>query len=582
MAAAAPVPTSQPDRPNPEGLRVAPPRIPNGRRAIVIGGGIGGLTTGALLARRGWEVVIYDLAIVPGGCASTFRRRGFTFDVGATQVAGLEPGGIHHRIFQELAIALPAATPCDPACAVFLPGETEPISVWRDPARWQAERQRQFPGSEPFWKLMGDLFHWSWNFQSRDPVLPPRNAWDVVQLLQALRPETLLTVPYTLATVGDALRGYGLGGDRRLKMFLDLQLKLYSQVDADETALLYAATALGVSQAPLGLWHLEGSMQVLSDRLVAALTRDGGTLRMRHRVEQIWVNDGRATGVVVRDLKTDALHCDRADVIIANVPAQNLTKLVHLGGNHPPANHPTHSVNSANTADSDHPADAGDSGDPAAAATPLPTPPHTTTALPPLNQWLWRGYQHRTDKLPEPSGAFVVYLGVKAEAIPADCPPHLQFFDDPEGPIGENNSLFVSVSRPGDGRAPEGMATITASSFTDPRLWWAQCEDYAALKQAYTDQAIARLAQFFTLTPDTIIHREAATPRTFVQFTGRDRGYVGGLGQRVSTFGPFGYANRTPIPGLWLVGDSTHPGEGTAGVSYSALTTVRQITAEWA
>lgn len=563
MSAAVPVPPYQSDRPDPEISLVAPPRIPNGRRAIVVGGGMGGLTAGALLARRGWEVVIYDLAIVPGGCASTFQRRGFTFDVGATQVAGLEPGGIHHRIFQELAIALPAATPCDPACAVFLPGETEPIAVWRDPVRWQAERQRQFPGSEPFWKLMGDLFRWSWNFQGRDPVLPPRNAWDLGQLLQALRPETLLTVPYTFATVGDALRGYGLGGDRRLKTFLDLQLKLYSQVDADETALLYAATALGVSQAPLGLWHLEGSMQVLSDRLVAALTRDGGTLAMRHRVEKIWVNDGRATGVVVRDLKTDALHCDRADVIIANVPAHNLTKLVYLGGDHPATAHPANPAN------------------PQASAEPLPAMPRTTSALSPLNQWLWRGYQRRTDKLPEPSGAFVVYLGVKMAAIPADCPPHLQFFDDPEGPIGENNSLFVSVSRPGDGRAPEGMATITASSFTDPRLWWPPCEDYAALKQRYTETAIARLAQFFHLTPDTILHCEAATPRTFVQFTGRDRGYVGGLGQRVSTFGPFGYANRTPIPGLWLVGDSTHPGEGTAGVSYSALTTVRQITAEW-
>jgi phytoene dehydrogenase-like protein len=52
---------------------------------------------------------------------------------------------------------------------------------------------------------------------------------------------------------------------------------------------------------------------------------------------------------------------------------------------------------------------------------------------------------------------------------------------------------------------------------------------------------------------------------------------VGGVGQRVSTFGPFGIANRTSIAGLWLVGDSTHPGEGTAGVSYSALTVVRQI-----
>ena len=47
----------------------------------------------------------------------------------------------------------------------------------------------------------------------------------------------------------------------------------------------------------------------------------------------------------------------------------------------------------------------------------------------------------------------------------------------------------------------------------------------------------------------------------------------------VPTFGPFGFANRTPIKNLWLVGDSTHPGEGTAGVSYSALTVVRQMEA---
>ena len=67
-------------------------------KIVVCGAGIGGLTTAALLAHRGYEVQVFDQAIIPGGCASTFKRRGFTFDVGATQVAGLEPGGIHHRI----------------------------------------------------------------------------------------------------------------------------------------------------------------------------------------------------------------------------------------------------------------------------------------------------------------------------------------------------------------------------------------------------------------------------------------------------------------------------------------------------
>ncbi|MGB3571668.1 MAG: NAD(P)-binding protein, partial [Phormidesmis sp.] len=121
------------------------------KKVVVVGAGIGGLTAAALLAHRGYEVKVFDQAIVPGGCASTFKRRGFTFDVGATQVAGLEPGGIHHQIFKELEIDLPEASECDPACAVFLPGEQTPINVWRDPQRWQAERERQFPGSAPLW-----------------------------------------------------------------------------------------------------------------------------------------------------------------------------------------------------------------------------------------------------------------------------------------------------------------------------------------------------------------------------------------------------------------------------------------------
>ncbi|GAB1541255.1 C-3',4' desaturase CrtD [Scytonema sp. NUACC21] len=499
-------------------------RVGNSKsRVAVIGAGIGGLTAGALLARKGYSVLILDRALVPGGCASTFKRKGFTFDVGATQVAGLEPGGIHHRIFSELEIDLPKATPCDPACAVYLPGEDTPINVWRNPEKWKEERQRQFPGSEMFWQLMAALFKASWEFQGRDPVLPPRNLWDLLQLTKAVRPSTFITVPYTLFTVGDALRAYGLAEDYRLRLFLDLQLKLYSQVDAEETALLYAATALSVSQEPQGLYHLHGSMQALSDRLVEALERDGGKLLMRHSVEHINVEKGKATGVVIRNQKTGEVWTEPVDHVVANVTVQNLVQL--------------------------------------------------------LGEKVPRGYKQRVEKLPPSSGAFVVYLGVDASAIPSECPPHLQFLYDPNGPIGDNNSLFVSVSRPGDGRAPDGDATIIASSFVDTDPWW-RTEDYEGLKQHYTQDAIRRLAKFFYLKPETIIHIEAATPRTFARYTARDKGIVGGIGQRIPTFGPFGFANRTPIARLWLVGDSTHPGEGTAGVSYSALTVLRQIEAQ--
>ena len=490
-------------------------------KVIIIGGGIGGLTAGALLARYGYQVSIFEQAYVPGGCASTFKRRGFTFDVGATQVAGLEPGGIHDRLFRELGVESPSAKICDPACAVFLPGENEPINVWRDPEKWQRERQRQFPGSEGFCGLLKGLFEVSWRFQSRDPVLPPRNLWDLTELIKAVRLDTLITVPFALMTVGDALGLYGLHEDYRLRTFLDLQLKLYSQVDAKATALLYAATALSVSQAPQGLFHLYGSMQVLSDRLIEALTKHGGKLYLAHKVEQIHTDSQRVTAVTIRNLKTNQTWQENTNQLVGNLTVQDLAKLVDLPN-----------------------------------------------------------YRRRVAKLPPGSGAFVLYLGVAQEAIPPNCPPHLQFLYDYSGPIGENNSLFVSVSQPGDGRAPTGQATITASSFTDTSLWWGATEvDYHKLKQQYIEQAIARLSSYFQLSPNLILHQEAATPRTFARYTARDRGIVGGIGQRVSTFGPFGFATRTPLDNLWLVGDSTHPGEGTAGVSYSAFTVVKQIQA---
>lgn len=493
------------------------------RKVIVIGAGIGGLTAAALLARRGYAVTVFEQAQQLGGCASTFTRRGFTFDVGATQVAGLEPGGIHAEIFSELELPLPAATPCDPACAVYLPGETTPVNVWRDRHRWQVERQQHFPGSEGFWRGLEELFAISWRFQQRQPILPPRSGFDVWQTLRALRPETLLTLPLSLMTVTDWLHLWGLGGDRRLRQFLDLQLKLYSQVDASETALLYGATALCLAQSPHGLYHLHGSMQVLSDALASAIGRDGGQIYPRHLVTQIVVHQSRAVGVKVKDLRSQTTAYIEADHIIANVPAQNLPSL--------------------------------------------------------LGEAMPQGYGHRLKTLPPAAGAFVLYLGVREDAIPPNCAPHLQFLYDGNGPIGENNSLFVSVSQPGDGRAPHGYRTLIASSFTEPNFWRQPDLDYRQTKAAYTQVALARLGQFFDLDPKHIRHCEAATPRTFARYTARLDGIVGGIGQRLSTFGPFGLASRTPVPHLWLVGDSVHPGEGTAGVSYGARTLVQQLLA---
>jgi phytoene dehydrogenase-like protein len=140
--------------------------------------------------------------------------------------------------------------------------------------------------------------------------------------------------------------------------------------------------------------------------------------------------------------------------------------------------------------------------------------------------------------------------------------------------------LFVSVSQDGDGRAPAGKATVIASVFTPARPWFEGEEAaYQARKQRAMAAIQAGLERLLGVGPADWLHGELATPRGFAGWTGRPMGYVGGLGQHPSRFGPFGLASRTPLAGLWLCGDAIHPGEGTAGVSLSALMACRQLLA---
>ena len=486
---------------------------------VVVGAGIAGLTSAAILSKQGLSVTVIESHNQSGGCAGTFKRKNYIFDVGATQVAGLEKGGIHSRIFDFLDVPSPEATILDPACVVDLNDDGMPIPIWYEQSKWIAEQEIHFPGSRRFWKLCNLIHQSNWIFANNNPVLPISNFWDFSQLFKAIVPSNLVTGILLKSTVFDLLRICGLSNNDRLIKFLNLQLKLYSQEDVYNTAALYGSTVLQMCQQPHGLWHLKKSMQSLSEALESSLRKTGVNLIFGQKVNSINFDDLNRCWQISAQSKQKSFVYQAKDLIYS-APPQSLLK--HLKE--------------------------------------------------PLNRK--QSYKNRLINLPDPSGAIVFYSALKKEHIKNTYSNHYQFVSH------EFGSLFVSISEDGDGRAPKGEVTLIASIFTNTKDWFnLDTQDYLKRKKDCLKKISLELESYFDIGSENWLHRELATPLGFERWTNRPNGIVGGLGQNPDIFGLFGLSSRTPYEGLWLCGDSIYPGEGTAGVSQSALMVSRQILA---
>ncbi len=484
---------------------------------VIVGAGIAGLTSAAILSKLGLSVTLIESHNQSGGCAGTFKRKQYIFDVGATQVAGLEKGGIHSKIFDFLDIEPPEATILDPACIVDLRDGSKPIHIWYQNDEWIAEREMQFPGSSKFWQLCTLIHKSNWIFANNNPVMPISNFWDFSQFIKALVPTNLISGLLLKSTVFDLLRLCKLSSDERLIKFLNLQLKLYSQEDVYNTAALYGSTVLQMGQQPYGLWHLKKSMQSLSESLEESLRKTGVNIIFGQEVNAITFDNFKKCWKISAKSKKDSFEYFSNDLIYT-APPQSLLKNLRE----------------------------------------------------PLKKK--QSYKRRLNNLPEPSGALVFYSALRKEHIKSISSNHYQFVSE------ELGSLFVSVSEDGDGRAPIGEVTLIASIFTKTNDWFGLDKyKYVEKKKEYLKKITYELESQFKIASESWLHRELATPLGFEKWTKRPNGIVGGLGQNPDIFGLFGLSSRTPFPGLWLCGDSIYPGEGTAGVSQSALMVSRQI-----
>ena len=74
------------------------------QKVVIIGAGLGGLFTGAILSKEGFEVVILEKNATIGGGLQTFQRFGEHFDTGMHVIGGMHPGGNVWKICRYLGV----------------------------------------------------------------------------------------------------------------------------------------------------------------------------------------------------------------------------------------------------------------------------------------------------------------------------------------------------------------------------------------------------------------------------------------------------------------------------------------------
>lgn len=71
---------------------------------IIIGAGLGGLECANILSRQGLSVLVLERQIQPGGCMQSYKRRETAYDTGLHYVGGLDEGQSLHATFKYLGL----------------------------------------------------------------------------------------------------------------------------------------------------------------------------------------------------------------------------------------------------------------------------------------------------------------------------------------------------------------------------------------------------------------------------------------------------------------------------------------------
>ncbi|WP_035601346.1 phytoene desaturase family protein [Haloferula sp. BvORR071] len=273
--------------------------MPEKNRVAIIGAGPGGLTAGMILARRGFDVTIYEKHDRVGGRNAELAFDGYSFDTGPTFLhqkftldEAFEEAGRHSEDYLDF-------RQLDPMTRLSW-GETS-IETSSDPVRMAENIERVFPGNaDGFRRFMADHAR---KMRTIYPCLQRP-----YHKLSAYLSSTLLkALPYvaTRDSVVDVLDRYFT--DDRLKLAFTFQAKYLGMSPWNCPALF---SILSYTEYKFGIYHVQGGLCRISQAMAKVFEEHGGKLRLGAPVKELRFSGNRVTGLVLED--GERVECDDA------------------------------------------------------------------------------------------------------------------------------------------------------------------------------------------------------------------------------------------------------------------------------
>jgi carotene isomerase len=478
---------------------------------IIIGSGIGGLTAGSLLARYGYKVLICESHGIPGGAAHRFTRKGFRFDSGPSFYAGI--GSLEkslnplQQVLNLLGESL-TTVPYDPLGQFHFPEGT--FAAYKDNDCYCREIEKiTSQGAKEYQAFVAKMLSLYESLQDI-PAIELRADWKILQVLvPKYLPSLLKSLPrLPLVTASVGEIRDQVVQDPWVKRLIDLECFLLSGLKAQGTIAPEVAFMLG-ERSRVGVEYPVGGSGAIVDALLRGLKRWGGELKLNAHVEQILVAEGKAQGVRLRNGETL-----KAPIVISNASIwDTYGKLLQ-------------------------PEDL----------------PHS--------------YRESYLATPTVDSFMHLHLGIRAEGLDDLDGHHVVVHDSNKDITTPGNTCMISIPTVWDANlAPSGYHLIHAYTL-EPYQGWERNDHYQQKKRMKAESLYQALEKIIPDVRDRATLELIGSPLTHAHYLRR---YQGTYGPAIPAGEGLFPSYKTPIPGLYRVGDSTLPGIGVPAVAASGI-----------